>query len=63
MGRIDEALRRGGQLPRVDIASGAGSPAAEAFVSPWAFREGAELPIDRRRRRLEPACRGSGRSV
>jgi capsular exopolysaccharide synthesis family protein len=44
MGRIDEALRRGGHIPRVDIATGGASqPAADAFVSPWAFREGADL--------------------
>jgi capsular exopolysaccharide synthesis family protein len=43
MGRIDEALRRGGQLPQVNTASAAGSPAADAFESPWAFREGVEL--------------------
>jgi protein-tyrosine kinase len=48
MGRIDEALRRVGQLPRTDVASGGGpataTATAEAFVSPWAFREGAEPP-------------------
>jgi capsular exopolysaccharide synthesis family protein len=43
MGRIDEALRRGGQLPRVDVAIGGPSSAPDAFVSPWAFREGVEL--------------------
>lgn len=44
MGRIDEALRRGGHLPRVDIASGGTlQPVADAFASPWAFREGADL--------------------
>ncbi len=49
MGRIDEALRRGGKLPRVDIASGGASSATpDAFVSPWAFREGADLRTDRR---------------
>jgi protein-tyrosine kinase len=43
MGRIDEALRRRGHLPQVDTASGSALPAADAFVSPWAFREGADL--------------------
>ena len=44
MGRIDEALRRVRQLPRTDAGSGSGSQTAtETFVSPWAFREGADL--------------------
>jgi capsular exopolysaccharide synthesis family protein len=44
MGRIDEALRRVGQLPRTDVPSSGGTATAtaEAFVSPWAFREAAE---------------------
>jgi capsular exopolysaccharide synthesis family protein len=46
MGRIDEALRRASQLPRTDVTSGGGTATAtaEAFVSPWAFREGVERP-------------------
>ncbi len=47
MGRIEEALRRGGQAPRIDRASVGGVQAADAFASPWAFREGAESrPIE-----------------
>ncbi len=43
MGRIDEALRRASQSPRTDATSGSNATAtAEAFVSPWAFRDGAE---------------------
>ena len=45
MGRIDEALRRVGQLPRTDVASAGGTATAEAFVSPWAFREGTQPPV------------------
>ena len=46
MGRIDEALRRVGQLPRTDAPSGGATATAitEPFVSPWAFRDGSEAP-------------------
>ena len=45
MGRIDDALRRVGQLPRTEVTpGGGGTPAAEAFVSPWAFREPTDVP-------------------
>jgi protein-tyrosine kinase len=44
MGRIDEALRRTGHRTRAEVASTGVPPqaGAETFVSPWAFREGAE---------------------
>ena len=43
MGRIDEALRRVGQLPRAEATVGE-SPAAQAFESPWSFREAVAPP-------------------
>jgi capsular exopolysaccharide synthesis family protein len=44
MGRIDDALQRAGHRSRVETVSGAVSPQAgqDTFVSPWAFRAGAE---------------------
>lgn len=41
MGRIDEALRRVGQRPRTEATAGE-SPVAQAFESPWSFREATE---------------------
>jgi protein-tyrosine kinase len=48
MGRIDEALRRVNQFPRTDATPGTGTATAEAFVSPWSFREGAEPAVAER---------------
>ena len=44
MGRIDEALRRTGHLPRPDTTLAGQTATAEAFVSPWSFHDGVEVP-------------------
>jgi protein-tyrosine kinase len=44
MGRIDEAMRRASDSSQVKVTpSGISQPTPDLFVSPWGFRDGAEL--------------------